>query len=1076
MKKLLLFTVLLGAVSLAVAQSRVISGRVTSADDGQSLPGVNVVLKGTSLGNVTDADGKFQLSISSSDENGTLVFSFIGLQTQEVAINGRTTLDVQLNADITQLSEVVVTGVGVATDKRKLAISVESISGDKLPSIPSASIDQALVGKIAGAQIMSSSGNPGAPVSIQLRGINTLAGGTQPLIMVDGIEMRSASLNSLDLNNVDRIEVVQGASAATIYGAQGANGVIQIFTKKGKSGPMKIDATFRRSYDQALNIGDVHQPFNHSFAVNGNGEITDNNGVPLKQDAVGLWGEPNWQSDPTAQNNKPYKGNTSYHDHLAQLFRSVKTTNASISLAGGKDNSDYAFTYSKLNQESIVQGVLDRNNFTANVGFEVAKNLKFRSVTQLIYTDNSVNPYYANAAPISSAMYTYPFADMQYKDADGNHTYKFGGAGANNSNPYYFFQYQTFSNKVVDIIPTVNLNYKPIKFLEFDYKLGGTYSNGNFSRDTKNQENNKSSVANNYFVGESISGGMNKSVTNNFNINSILKANAIVDFEKDLHVNFPITSTTQLAFDWRKANFHRSYSVFTGLPSYSNIDNVNGAQASSNSTSEYEDLFITYGYLLNQRFEYKDMAGVSGGFRSDYSSTYGDAKSPFTFPRGDAFLRLSKMSFWSGISDFIPEFKIRSAYGEAGIQPVFYTLDASKDLSGPLPNHYPRITTFKTGTLDNGGIIYGNPTVSNPSLAVERTKEFEYGFDFGVVPSSAGFWFNYVSANVSVWKRQSSGVMWQRTQPVSAGSENIWDNYIGLKSNGVQFSVDMDVYAGSDFKWDFLVNFGTQKSFIASTADGKDIPLVYASAATYTLRPGEQIGTVYGYKAITSLDQKDASGNFYLNQATAAADFELVDGRVVEKASKKVQFTPDKYFLGNTTPKFNMSFINSFSYKNFLTLSFQVDWIAGAKTYNQTKEWMYSEGLHNDFDKPISVNGETGAWTAYYKSFYDASESNGTKDFFLENSSFARLRNLSVGLDFAKLFSMGKVSRLQLVFTGRNLMTMTKYTGFDPEASQNTSSGGTNSTAPQVATQRGLDYWSVPNFKSYQVGVNVSFN
>jgi hypothetical protein len=318
-------------------------------------------------------------------------------------------------------------------------------------------------------------------------------------------------------------------------------------------------------------------------------------------------------------------------------------------------------------------------------------------------------------------------------------------------------------------------------------------------------------------------------------------------------------------------------------------------------------------------------------------------------------------------------------------------------------------------------------------------------------------------------------VMWQKTQPVSSGSENTWDNYVGLKSNGVQFSVDMDVYSGSDFKWDFLVNFGTQKSFVVNTSDGKDIPLVYASAATYTLRPGEQIGTVYGYKALTSIAQKDMSGNFYLDQ-TKAADFELVDGRVVEKASKKVQFTPEKYFLGNTTPKFTMSFINNFTYKNYLNLSFQVDWIAGAKTYNQTKEWMYSEGLHGDFDKQLKINGESGAWTSYYKSFYDASESNGTKDYFLENSSFARLRNLSVAFDFAKFFSMSKVSRLQLVFTGRNLYTLTKYTGFDPEASQNTSSGGTNSTAPQVATQRGLDFWSVPNFRSYQIGLNVSFN
>jgi TonB-dependent starch-binding outer membrane protein SusC len=1071
MKKLLpVFLALLVSLT-SWAQNQPVTGKVSSAEDGIPLPGVNVLLKGSSIGTVTDANGMYQLSLPST---GILVFSFIGLQTQEIEINGRSVIDVQLVSDIKQLSEVVVTGVGVATDKRKLAIAVESISGDKLPSIPNASIDQALVGKIAGAQIMSSSGNPGAPVSIQLRGINTLTGGTAPLIMVDGVEMRSTSLGSLDLNNVERVEVVQGAAAATIYGAQGANGVIQIFTKKGRQGPIRVDASARMSFDRALNIGDLHQPFNHSFTVNANGEILDNNGGLLTQDALGLWGQPNWESGPGAKNDKPYKNNTQYHDHLGQIFRDVKTSNYSVSLSGGKENADYSFTYSKLLQESVIQGELDRNNFTSNIGVDISKRLKFRSITQLVYTDNTVNPYYANSAPISSAVYTYPFADLKYKDADGNYTYTFGGAGANNNNPFYFTQYQYFDNKIVDIIPTLNLHYTASKIFELDYKLGLNYSTNNFSRITKNQEGNASSVANNSFIGESLAGGLNRSVTNTFNINSLITATAKIDFEKDLKINFPLVSSTQIAFDWRKSNFKRQYLIYTGLPSYSDVDDINGAQSSSNSTSEYEDLFITFGYLLNQRFEYKDMLGVSGGFRSDYSSTYGDATSPFTFPRGDGFLRISKLSFWDGLESFLPELKIRAAYGEAGIQPVAYNLDASRDVAGPVPNHYLRITTFRTGSVDNGGIIYNNSTVANKNLKVERTKEFEYGIDLDLVPAKDGVWFNYISTNFTVWSRQSTDVVWQRTQPVSAGSESIWDNYIDLKSEGVQFTIDADIYNGQNLRWDFTTNFGTQKSWLTRTSDGKDIPLVWASAATYTLKENEQIGTIYGYKALTSIDQTNPEGVPYINPANAG-NYEIVDGRVVNKNTKQVQFTPDKYFLGNTTPKFNMSFINSFSYKDFLTFGFQIDWVAGAKMYNQTKEWMYSEGLHGDFDKPLTINGESGAWTAYYKSFYDASESNGTKDYFLENSSFARLRNVSIGVDFAKLFDIKGVSRLQLTLSGRNLYTITDYTGMDPESSQNTSGGAVTSAAPQVATQRGLDYWSFPNFRSYQVGLNVSF-
>lgn len=175
-KILLVFLFVFVFASFVRAQERTVSGKVTATEDATSLPGVNVLLKGTNVGTVTDADGNFKLTIPAS--GGSLVFSFIGLETTEIPIGDRSVVDVSLGSDVTQLSEVVVTGVGVATDKRRLAISVESVSGDKLPSLPSASIDQALVGKIAGAQIMSASGSPGSPVSIQLRGINTLSGVT----------------------------------------------------------------------------------------------------------------------------------------------------------------------------------------------------------------------------------------------------------------------------------------------------------------------------------------------------------------------------------------------------------------------------------------------------------------------------------------------------------------------------------------------------------------------------------------------------------------------------------------------------------------------------------------------------------------------------------------------------------------------------------------------------------------------------------------------------------------------------------------------------------------------------------
>ena len=258
--KLLLLGGLLLAVQSTWAQKKTVTGRVTDPN-GSPLYGISVVEKGTRNGTSTSPAGAFTLVVN---PNAKLIISGVGFETKEVSAD-EGNLPIQLGVDTRAMSEVVVTGVGVATSKRKLGISVEAISGDKLPQVPSSSIDQALIGKIPGAQIQSVDGTPGARTDIVLRGINTIQGGTKPLILLDGVEVFSTDLNALDLNNIDRIEVVQGAASATLYGAQGANGVIQLFSKKGKKGTVNINASSSYSTDQYLNIGDVHKARLHSY-------------------------------------------------------------------------------------------------------------------------------------------------------------------------------------------------------------------------------------------------------------------------------------------------------------------------------------------------------------------------------------------------------------------------------------------------------------------------------------------------------------------------------------------------------------------------------------------------------------------------------------------------------------------------------------------------------------------------------------------------------------------------------------------------------------------------------------------
>ena len=272
MKKNLLMTFLFTLLSVAslFAQDKKVSGKVTSAEDGSGLPGVTVSIKGTGKGTQSDVNGNYSLSVPSS---ATLVFSFVGLNPQSVAVGSQSVINVKLATDSRQLSEVVVTGTGTAIDKRSTAIDVQAITAKSLPSVPGASVDQALVGKIAGAQISSGNGMPGQPVNIVLRGINTINRGTTPMILLDGVELGSTDLNSIDLNVVERLEVIQGAAAATIYGAQGANGVIQLFSKKGKAGKVNVDFSSSVISGTPVNVGGLRKADMHGFKTNSNNEL-----------------------------------------------------------------------------------------------------------------------------------------------------------------------------------------------------------------------------------------------------------------------------------------------------------------------------------------------------------------------------------------------------------------------------------------------------------------------------------------------------------------------------------------------------------------------------------------------------------------------------------------------------------------------------------------------------------------------------------------------------------------------------------------------------------------------------------
>jgi TonB-linked SusC/RagA family outer membrane protein len=1081
----------------ALAQNTV-TGQVTDAN-GLPVPGATIKIKNSKSGTTAGADGAFKINAAS---NGVLVISAVGFETKEVPIGGLSTLAIQLGLDTKAIGEVVVTGTGVATSKRKLGIAVESVSASQLPQAPSNSIDQALVGKIAGAQISSISGNPGDPVNIVLRGINTVQNGTKPLILLDGVEIRSTDIGSLDLSNIERVEVVQGAASATIYGAQGANGVIQLFSKKGKKGQLAINFSSSYAQNEFVNVGDVQKAKLHPYLTNSSGELIDNNGTKLYYDpeigvlsgtdqgkgisyqygATGRTGDYRYGilDGKNNINNKPYVGDVQYYDHFKQVFQKGSIYNNSLSISGGGEKSDFSVAVSNSHNITPVMknGYLDRTNLSVNMGTELFKGFKIRSITEAIYTKNTMHTgigggggygfgrgnSLGNVGQVYGFLNTSPFLDLTRKNSDGNYGWYIqqNFLSVNSSNPFYLLEYNSALDNKIDVIQSFNATYSVNKFVELDAKYGINYRNESarwiwYNQTENNLVNWNQSWATS-FNGADATGDISNWQYNNTFQNFIGTAYIRTDFQKDFHMKIPIQTSTQVSFDYRKNKYteYDNYGVSLPLNPPFNFS----ATKSQAVALDYVEPFITYGYLINQKIDFSDWAGITGGFRSDWSSAFGGGSKPFTFPHFDGFINLAAMDFWDNMKNAVPYLKLRGAYGEAGIQ----------------PGAFDRYPVLNTGNLGSGLTYSQQATAKNPDLDVEVSKETEFGTDLTLNLNKNGNIFKTLNLSASYWTRKSENVIYTLGAPPSIGATGKLNNSIDMSSRGFQFNLNIPVIQSRDLSWDFTTLFGHQKSRIDHIAGDAEIPVGSAAGSTtLVLKGGQDIGQISGYKTFRDFNEIDPStGQLYISKADQGK-YAIVNGTVIDTATRGIMFTNYKTNIGNGNPKFNMSFINTITFKGALTLSFQFDWVSGAHLYNQTKEWMFRDGISGDFTKSVSgfPDGTSGAYTAYWASAYygvwgatRGIGNNATKDFFFEDASFVRLRNISLGYDFTKMINIKAVKRAQLVLSGRNIATFTKYSGFDPEI---------NSGAVNSSFDRGIDHSTLPNTKSYQVSVNLSF-
>lgn len=1107
-KLLSLFCVLV-LLSLTGFAQTTVAGKVMD-DKGSPIAGASVIEKGTRNGTTSGNDGSFSIRVK---QGASLVISAVGFDNLTLPASS-SNLMVKLVPDVKSLSEVVVTGTGVATSKRKLGISVESIKSDKLPAVPAATIDQALIGKIPGAQISSVSGNPGDQVNIVLRGINTVQGGTRPLVLMDGVEIPFANLTNLDLGQVERVEVVQGAASSTLYGAQGANGVIQIFTKKGQKGRVNINASSSVAFNSYINSGNFGKASLHPYLTDANGniiaagsnaslgysagdilKINPTLGMILGSNSISYkYGRnvPGLTSpvpgltdsytrygilDPRNNANQPYSGNLRFYDHFAQVLRTGQSINNSVSISGGSDKVDYNLSVSNNHTTSPLlknNGYLDKSNFTANIGIELFKNFTIRSITNLIYTNNTLHPGMgapggaffglgngnAGVGGVYGFLNTSPFYSLTDTIAGGLYPayQKASFLSVNAFNPYYTLQYTSGNSKRYDILQNFEANYKLNHFVTLNARYGITYKNENdvwtYYNQSLNANSNYTSSWSSSYNGADNTGEVNNWQYNNTKQNFFASAIINTDFEKDFHLKVPVQTTTQVSFDYRKNEYKEFDNWGQSLPLNPPF-NFQSTQ-SQHTILDFVQPFVSYGYLVDQKIEWGNYAGVTAGFRTDYSSAFGAGSSPFTFPHYNGYLNLQSFRFWDKVSNVLPSLKLRAAYGKAGIQP------------GPF-DRYPVLNLQPTGP----DLAYTNQTLSrNPNLNVEVSSETELGTDLSI-NLGKGNWLKNVNVSFTYWKRHTDNAIFSQNVPPSTGATQLLTNAISLSSNGYQIGINIPVLTTRNLTWDFTANLGHQTSVIDNVTGG-DIPLTsYAGSTSLVLAAGRKIGEIYGYKALTAVNQLRADGKTSFIDPANQGNYEIVNGRVVNKNTKAIFFSDEAVSLGDPNPTLISSFINTLSWKNIVTLGFQFDWITGAHLYEQTAEWMYRDGISSDFTKPVTINGQTGAWSAYYASAYYALGNtakgvgnNVTKDYFYYDASFWRLRNISLGVDFARFAKQNWLKKCQLVLSGRNLLTFTKYPGLDPEIS----SGASNS-----AYDRGVDHSTIPNLKSYQITLNLGF-
>ena len=992
---------------------KTVSGSVKTAS-GEGLPGVNVIVKGTSVGTVTDINGTFSLEVP--EDKNVLVFSSVGFLTQEVEIGVQSNIEVVMQDDIGQLKEIVVVGYGTQ-ERAKVTGAIASISSADIDNLPVISADQALQGKAAGVNVINT-GSPGENPLVRIRGIGTV-NNNNPLYVIDGVP--SGGLNSINPNDIESMEVLKDASTAAIYGSRASNGVILITTKKGKSGKAKVTLDSYVGTQKAwkkLDLLNRDQYIAYANDLLGNAGITPGSAnYPSRLSNLGAYANINtdWQDE---------------------MFQTASIQDHNVSVSGGTENFTYLIGAGHFEQGGIMIGTdFKRTSFRANTEIKIGNRIKIGQTLTLAESNRNRENQSGGRNQIEHIIKSIPYLPVRDETRIGGFKGPDAIDGSDAENPVL----------IASLYKNQNKNFK---------MLGTAYMEVDIYKGLKARG----------FIGLDFDFSRNYGFTNIFNAGDY-HANPSADINNSQGTYMSPVANLQLIYD-RQFGKHKLNVVGLVEGQKTSFENVTVAGETTQSTDIKQPGFFTtseniggglqenaiMSYVGRLTYDFADKYLLTLSIRRDGSSKFAKDIRWGNFPSVSAGWRVSEEEFMKGISNIVSEFKIRGSYGQTG--------NNQTGNYGFVPTIY---SNTRYGSGRTGGTIN---RLANAALTWEKTKMLNVGFD-------AGFLDSKFTLSVDWFKNTTTDVILPVPIPFSLGYDIAPDANVGeVENTGLEILLGYRQNIGEfHFNMSGNITFVKNKLLKLATEGSALFGPDFEGIPTTKSEVGQPIAYFFGYQTVGIFQsQSEVDGAPTQTAGTRAGDIRFKD------VNGDGQITAaDRVNIGHFLPDFSYGLTIEADWKGFdLSMFFQG--VYGNEILNTN---LYDlEGMTRLFNAGTNV---LNRWTPTNTNTnvpraVNADPNNNARlsNRYIEDGSYLRLKNLTIGYSLpASALPKNFISRIRLYVTGQNLLTFTKYSGYDPEIGVSTNGQRDNPTQASLST--GVDLGQYPQPRTLLGGIQITF-